>query len=101
MAVTIKLKPGLKWGDGENVTAKDIAFTAHVARDPKSGFYLPKALGACREGRCRRRPHRRHPSRLALQTNYNEWAQLLPEHIEGPVYDEVAATRRLQQAERL
>jgi peptide/nickel transport system substrate-binding protein len=91
MAVTIKLKPDLKWGDGENVTAKDIAFTARVARDPKAGFYLPKAWA--------------HAEKVdviddatavihldSIQTNYNEWAELLPVHIEGPVYDEVAAT---------
>ena len=91
MAVTIKLKPDLKWGDGENVTAKDIAFTARVARDPKAGFYLPKAWA--------------HAEKVdviddatavihldSIQTNYNEWAELLPVHVEGPVYDEVAAT---------
>ncbi|MBV9738269.1 MAG: hypothetical protein JOZ30_01390, partial [Hyphomicrobiales bacterium] len=42
MAVTLELKPGLKWGDGEPVTTKDIAFTARVAADAKSGFSLPK-----------------------------------------------------------
>ncbi|MBV9053609.1 MAG: peptide ABC transporter substrate-binding protein, partial [Hyphomicrobiales bacterium] len=91
MAVTIKLRPGLKWGDGENVTANDIAFTARVARDPKSGFYLPKA--------------RAHAEKVdvvddltavihldSIQTNYNEWAELLPVHIDGPVYEEVAAS---------
>src|SRR5262249_11013028 len=38
MAVPIRPKPGLKWGDGQKVTAKDIAFTWRVARDPKTGF---------------------------------------------------------------
>src|SRR3954471_4624914 len=38
MAVTIKLKPGLKWGDGEKVTTRDLEFTWRLARDPKSGF---------------------------------------------------------------
>jgi len=91
MAVTIKLKAGYKWSDGEPVTAKDIAFTAKVARDPKAGFYLPKAWA--------------HAEKVdvvddltavihldAVQTNYNEWAQLLPARIEGPVYDQVAAS---------
>ncbi|MBV9432912.1 MAG: peptide ABC transporter substrate-binding protein [Hyphomicrobiales bacterium] len=91
MAVTVKLKPGLKWGDGENVTAKDIAFTARVARDAKAGFYLPKAWA--------------HAEKVdvlddltavihldSIQTNYNEWAELLPVHIDGPVYEEVAAS---------
>ena len=38
MAVTIKLKPGLQWGDGQPVTAKDIAFTWKLGSDPASGF---------------------------------------------------------------
>ena len=38
MAVTIKLKPGLQWGDGQPVTAHDIAFTWKLGRDPSSGF---------------------------------------------------------------
>jgi peptide/nickel transport system substrate-binding protein len=91
MAVTLKLKPGLKWGDGEKVTARDIAFTARVARDPKSGFVQAKAWA--------------HAEKVdvvdeltavmhldAVLTNYNEWATILPEHVEGPVYEEVAAT---------
>src|SRR5918997_5096875 len=31
MTVTIKLKPGLKWGDGTKVTAKDLEFTWRIA----------------------------------------------------------------------
>ncbi len=38
MAVTIKLKPGLQWGDGQPVTAKDILFTWKLGSDPASGF---------------------------------------------------------------
>ena len=34
LAVTIKLKPGLQWGDGQPVTANDIAFTWKLGRDP-------------------------------------------------------------------
>jgi peptide/nickel transport system substrate-binding protein len=91
MAVTIKLKPGLKWGDGEPVTAKDIAFTARVARDPKSGFFLPKAWA--RTEKVDVLDDLTAVIHLdSIQTNYNEWAALLPVHIEGPVYEQVAAT---------
>src|SRR5262249_22859108 len=82
---------GYKWSDGRPVSANDIAFTAKVARDPKAGSFLPKAWA--------------HAEKVdvvddltaiihldAVQTNYNEWAQLLPAHIEGPVYEQVAAT---------
>jgi peptide/nickel transport system substrate-binding protein len=91
MAVTIKLKPDLKWGDGEKVTARDLAFTWRLARDPKTGF------------------SNNHPWTRAerveviddttavlhldkVLASYNEWDQILPEHIEGPVYERSAAT---------
>src|ERR1044071_6596970 len=38
MAVTVKLRDDLFWGDGMQVTAGDLAFTAKVGRDPASGF---------------------------------------------------------------
>ncbi len=86
MAVTIKLKPGLKWADGEKVTAKDLEFTWRLALDPKTGF------------------SNNHPWTRAdkvdvidettavlhldkILASYNEWDQILPEHIEGPIYE--------------
>ena len=91
MAVTIKLKPDLKWGDGEKVTAKDLAFTWKLARDPKTGF------------------SNTHPWTRAdkvdvvddttavlhldkVLSSYNEWDQILPEHVEGPIYDKAQAS---------
>ena len=44
MAVTIKLKPGLKWGDGQPVTAKDIAFTWKLASDPSQRLFQLQPL---------------------------------------------------------
>ncbi len=38
MAVTVKLKPGLLWGDGVKLTARDLAFTWKLGHDPASGF---------------------------------------------------------------
>ncbi len=38
MAVTLKLRPGLEWGDGAPVTTKDLAFTWQIGKDPDSGF---------------------------------------------------------------
>jgi peptide/nickel transport system substrate-binding protein len=84
MAVTIKLKPGLAWGDGVPVTAKDIAFTWKLGVDPASGFSNPN-------------PWNRASSvdvvddRTAVlhldhvRADYNQWDQILPEHIEAPV----------------
>ena len=84
MAVTIKLKPGLQWGDGHPVTARDIAFTLKLARNPDAGFsntypweraasvdvvddatavlHLPRVL-----------------------SDFMMWDQVMPEHLEGPV----------------
>ncbi len=84
LAVTIKLKPGLTWGDGQSVTARDILFTWKLASDPASGFSNPN-------------PWRRatsvdvvdeqtavlHLDRV--RADYNQWDQILPEHIEGAI----------------
>ncbi len=89
MVVTVKLKPELKWGDGAPVTAKDLAFTWKVGNDPASGF------------------SNNHPwNRIGsvdvvddqtavlhfkgVDVSYNELDQLLPEHVEGPVYAKAA-----------
>ncbi len=86
MAVTLKLKPDLNWGDGVPVTAKDILFTWKMAKDPASGF----ANG--------------HPWDRAtsidvvddktvvfhlekVRVDYNQWDSLLPAHIEGPTFE--------------
>ncbi|WP_342358929.1 peptide ABC transporter substrate-binding protein [Terrarubrum flagellatum] len=86
MQVTIKLKPDLKWADGEKVTAKDLEFTWRIAGDPKTGF------------------SNGHPWTRAVKVDvvddstavltldkvlasYNEWDQVLPSHIEGPIYE--------------
>jgi peptide/nickel transport system substrate-binding protein len=85
MAVTFKLKPGLTWGDGVPVTAKDIAFTWKLGRDPNAGFVnnhpwnRASAVDVVDD----------QTAILHLDStlvSYNEWDQILPEHIEGPIY---------------
>ncbi len=84
MAVTIKLRPGLQWGDGQPVTARDIAFTWKVGSDPASGFsnnnpwtratsvdVLDDSTAVLHLGKVR--------------ADYAQWDQILPEHIEGAV----------------
>ena len=85
LAVTLKLKPGLRWGDGAPVTSRDIQFTWKVAGDPNAGFanthpwtratsvdviddttavlHLPRTL-----------------------VSFALWDELLSEHIDGPIY---------------
>ena len=38
LSVTFKLKPGVKWCDGEPLKASDFAFAFNLAADPKSGL---------------------------------------------------------------
>ena len=89
MAVTIKLRPGLAWGDGAPVTASDIAFTWKLASDPASGFSNPN-------------PWQRassvdvvDPQTAVLhldhvRADYNQWDHILPEHIEGAIVAKAA-----------
>jgi peptide/nickel transport system substrate-binding protein len=85
MAVTVKLRPDLFWGDGVRVTANDVAFTARVGADPNSGFADLRTWGKV--------------SRVEIvdditailhideiDTTYDRLPGILPEHIEGPVY---------------
>ena len=57
LAVTIKLKPELKWGDGVPVTANDLLFTWKIGPRPRLGLQRQLSMVACHLSRCRRRPH--------------------------------------------
>jgi len=84
MAVTIKLKPDLKWGDGVPVTTKDLLFTWKMGINPASGFSNNNPWNRA----SRIDAVDDHTAVLHLSsviTSYNQWDQLLPEHIEGPV----------------
>ena len=90
MKVTIKLKPGLMWGDGQPVTASDIAFTLKVASDKGSGFSntYPWNRAASVDVV--------DPQTAVLHidhviNDYMMWDQVLPEHLEGPVIAKATA----------
>jgi peptide/nickel transport system substrate-binding protein len=85
MAVTLKLNPNLKWGDGEPVTAKDVAFTVKVAQDPNSGFSNVHPWTRVRSVQIVD-DHTVILHLNSVDTSYNEWDEILPEHIEGPIY---------------
>jgi peptide/nickel transport system substrate-binding protein len=89
MAVTIKLRPGLKWADGVPLTAHDIAFTARVGRDPNSGFADIRLWGRVKSvdvvDDLTAVMHLDEVTSL-----FDRIHQILPEHIEGPVYDKAA-----------
>ena len=84
MAVTIKLKPGLSWADGVPVTASDIAFTWRLGRDPASGFSNANPWGRATSVDVVD-PHTAVLHLDHIRADYNQWDQILPEHIEGPV----------------
>ncbi len=90
MAVTIKLKPGLNWGDGQPLTARDIAFTWRLARDPNSGFSNPNPWNrALSVDVVDDRTAVLHLDRV--RADFDQWDQILPEHIEGPIVAKAAA----------
>ena len=97
IAVTIKLKPELKWADGVAVTAKDLAFTWKLGRDPASGFTnghpwsRAKSLDVIDE-----RTVVLHLDKALI--DYNQWDSLLPEHIEGPIYAKAGGAGEYLQA---
>ena len=89
LAVIIKLKPGLAWGDGVPVTAHDIAFTWKLEHDPAGGFVatypwwratsvdVPDDQTAVL-----------HLDRT--YTSFQLWDAVLSEHIEAPVVQAAA-----------
>ena len=89
MAVTLKLKPGLKWADGVPVTAKDIAFTWKLGRDPANGFSNTNPWGrATSVDVVDDQTAVMHLDRQIV--SYNQWDQVLPEHVEGPIFAKAA-----------
>ena len=84
LAVTIKLRPELKWGDGVPVTARDVAFTWKVGADPAAGFSnnYPWSRASSVD------VVDDHTAVLHLPrtlVTYQMWDYLLPEHIEAPI----------------
>jgi peptide/nickel transport system substrate-binding protein len=96
MAVTFHFRPGLQWGDGAPLGAEDLAFTARVGRDPNSGFADTHTWSIV--------------SRVDVvddltavvhltEPNYqfDELSQLLPAHLEAPVFDQAAGPAAYMQ----
>ena len=100
MAVTIKLKPDLFWGDGVPVTAKDLAFTWQVGHDANSGFSNPDDW--TRVSAVDVVDAKTAVLHLAqVSSRFDRWDELLPEHIEQPVFEKAGGAGRLSQADHL
>jgi peptide/nickel transport system substrate-binding protein len=91
MAVTIKLKPGMKWGDGVPVTTKDLAFTWKVGKDSASGWSNPnnwdRATSIDVIDDTTAVMHLK-----GVMVSYNQWDALLPAHLEAPVIEKATNT---------
>jgi peptide/nickel transport system substrate-binding protein len=84
LAVTIRLRPGLAWGDGVPVTARDIAFTWKLEHDPAGGFVAQHPWSrATAVDVTDDRTAVLHLDRT--YTDYQLWGDVLSEHVEGPV----------------
>ncbi len=84
LAVTIRLKPGLAWGDGVPVTAHDLAFTWKLEHDPAGGFVSTYPWSRATSVDV----IDDHTAVLHLDrtyTSYQMWGDILSEHVEGPV----------------
>ena len=86
MAVTLKIKPELTWGDGVPVTAKDVVFTWKLGRDPTSGFANSHPWD--RAGSIDVIDDKTVVLHLdKVRVDYNQWDTLLPAHVEGPAFE--------------
>lgn len=87
MEVTFTIREGAAWGDGTPVTSDDVVFTHQVATDPAIGFsnYNPWERATEIEAVDDRTFIVHLP---AVLQSYNAWDQILPAHIERPIYEE-------------
>ncbi|WP_162530385.1 peptide ABC transporter substrate-binding protein [Rhodovastum atsumiense] len=90
MAVTVTLRPGLRWGDGTPVTAQDLALVWKVGNDPASGFaemaYWQRIDRVEVVDTLTAVMHFREP-----WTQFDQLPTLLPTHLEGPVAEAATA----------
>lgn len=85
MRIVIRLRQGLRWGDGVPVSARDIVFTHRMALNKKIGFsnYNPWTRASAVQvidGRT-----------VALTLDkvtpsFASWDQILPAHLEAPIF---------------
>ena len=87
MDVTIRLKADAKWGDGVQVSARDIAFTWEMGSNPAIGFsnYNPWNRA---DGVDVIDEHTAVLHLPSIMIGFNSWDQVLPQHLEGPIYAE-------------
>ena len=97
MEIDVELRD-LRWGDGTPVTAKDVAFTLEVGKHPLSG--VASSEGYKRIIKLDVKDDRRFTMTIDRVTfDYNSIGlQLLPAHIEKPIFDANPAEYRNKTA---
>ena len=94
MEVTYTLQPDARWADGEPVTSKDAAFSVEIARLPESGLSNSVLFRDLRSVRVV------DAKTFVLVYDHVQFGlsapdalAILPEHIEGPIFRELADKR--------
>jgi peptide/nickel transport system substrate-binding protein len=86
MEVTFTLKRGLAWADGAPVTAQDVLFSWHLARDPAIGSANAQTLSHIADITIvDPRTFTLHLDQIDYGYNRQVTFWVLPEHIEGPI----------------
>ena len=87
MEVRFTLRPDATWGDGTPMSAKDIIFTHEVGKNAAMGFNNPDLFNSIeRIVEVDPRTVIMHFSRVRYDFDHMSDFQIIPEHIEGPVY---------------
>ncbi len=89
IAATFEIRPGARWGDGTPITTDDVLFTLRVGRHPRNGFanqqLYTKDIRTIRALDDRRFVV--HWDRYFCDYQVIHDLQVLPAHLEGPVFD--------------
>ena len=87
VAITYTIHPRATWSDGTPVTTDDVVFTWEVGRHPRSGVASVELYRRIERVEAHdAKTFTFHVDRLTYQYNDVSDFQLLPRHIEGPVF---------------
>ncbi|HEX9768143.1 MAG TPA: peptide ABC transporter substrate-binding protein [Kiloniellales bacterium] len=95
IAVTYRLQPAATWGDGTPVTTEDVVFTWEVGRHPQSGvagfeaFRRILSIDVIDD-----KTYTVHVDRITFTYNASGGFDLLPAHLERPIFEADPAAYR-------
>jgi peptide/nickel transport system substrate-binding protein len=89
--VTFTLLPGLTWGDGRKVTSDDVLFSWELGRTPGIGYANTQIFSDISGiTKIDDRRFTLHLNRITYQYNTPYFFEILPSHIEGPIFQALA-----------